>query len=221
MSGRDEKAGGELRDRSMDSWYLRSGKRCLDIAASLGTLVLLLPFFAGIALAIRLTMGKGILFRQERPGLGRKPFIINKFRTMRESREANGELSPDGVRLTRFGEFLRRTSLDELPELVNVLRGEMSLVGPRPLLMEYLGRYSPHQARRMDVKPGITGWAQVNGRNAIDWDAKFAHDVWYVDHLTFGLDLRILGLTLEKVFVKEGISHEGHVTMPGFKGIGS
>ncbi len=202
----------------MDSWYLRSGKRCLDIAASLGALVLLLPFFAGIALAIRLTMGKGILFRQERPGLGKKPFIINKFRTMRESRERNGELSPDGVRLTRFGEFLRRMSLDELPELVNVLRGEMSLVGPRPLLMEYLGRYSQRQARRMDVKPGITGWAQVNGRNAIDWDAKFAHDVWYVDHLTFGLDLRILGLTLKKVFAKEGISHEGHVTMPGFKG---
>lgn len=193
----------------------------MDIVASLGTLVLLFPFLAVIALAIRLTMGKGILFRQERPGLDRRPFIINKFRTMLESKDMNGELSPDQVRLTGFGEFLRRTSLDELPELVNVLRGDMSLVGPRPLLMEYLDRYSLHQARRMEVKPGITGWAQVNGRNAIDWDAKFAHDVWYVDHLTFGLDMRILGLTLKKVFAKEGISHQGHVTMPGFKGKGS
>ena len=154
----------------MDSWYSRAGKRSLDIVASLGTLVLLFPFLAVIALAIRLTMGKGILFRQERPGLGRRPFVINKFRTMLESRDMNGELSPDQVRLTGFGEFLRRTSLDELPELVNVLRGDMSLVGPRPLLMEYLDRYSSHQARRMEVKPGITGWAQVNGRNAIDWD---------------------------------------------------
>ena len=205
----------------MDSWYSHVGKRSLDLVASLGSLILLFPFLAVIALSIRLTMGKGILFRQERPGLDKRPFTINKFRTMRESRDAKGELSPDHVRLTGFGEFLRRTSLDELPELANVLRGDMSLVGPRPLLMEYLGRYSSTQARRMEVKPGITGWAQVNGRNALVWDAKFEHDVWYVDHLTFGLDMRILGLTLKKVFTKEGISHEGHVTMPGFKGTGS
>ena len=202
----------------MDSWYLRSGKRCLDIAASLGTLVLLLPFFAGIALAIRLTMGKGILFRQERPGLGRKPFIINKFRTMRESRETNGELSPDGVRLTRFGEFLRRTSLDEFPELLNVLRGEMSLVGPRPLLMEYLGRYSQYQARRMDVKPGITGWAQINGRNAITWERKFNLDVWYVDHVTFWLDIKIIALTLWGLLKRKDINQPGQATMEEFLG---
>jgi sugar transferase EpsL len=193
----------------------------LDLVASLVTLVLLFPFLVVIALAIRLTMGRGVLFRQERPGLDRRPFIINKFRTMLESRDMNGDLSPDQVRLTGFGEFLRRTSLDELPELINVLKGDMSLVGPRPLLMDYLDRYSSFQARRMEVKPGITGWAQVNGRNAINWDAKFANDVWYVDHLTFGLDMRILGQTLKKVFAKEGISHEGHATMPGFKGIGS
>jgi sugar transferase EpsL len=190
----------------------------LDILASSAILALLSPFLAVIALAIRLTMGRGVFFRQERPGFDRKPFIINKFRTMLESRSTNGDLSPDHVRLTGFGEFLRRTSLDELPELVNVLRGDMSLVGPRPLLMEYLDRYSSDQARRMEVKPGITGWAQVNGRNAIDWDRKFEHDVWYVDHLTFSLDMRILGLTLKKVFTKEGISYEGHATMPGFKG---
>lgn len=193
----------------------------MDLVASLGVLTLLSPFLAVIALAIRLSMGNGVLFRQERPGLGRKPFIINKFRTMRESRERNGELSPDHTRLTGFGAFLRQTSLDELPELMNVLRGDMSLVGPRPLLMEYLDRYTSDQARRMEVKPGITGWAQVNGRNAIDWDTKFEHDVWYVDHLTFSLDMKILCMTLKKVFTKEGISYEGHVTMPGFKGKGS
>jgi sugar transferase EpsL len=204
----------------MPSIYSRAGKRALDIAVSLGILILLSPFLLIIALAVRSTMGKGILFRQERPGLRRKPFIINKFRTMCESRDENGELAPDQVRLTGFGEFLRRTSLDELPELINVLNGDMSLVGPRPLLMEYLARYTPVQARRMEVKPGITGWAQVNGRNAIDWETKFKYDVWYVDHLTFGLDMRILGLTLMKVFNKEGISYKGHATMPGFKGTG-
>lgn len=204
----------------MDSWYSRTGKRSLDIAVSLVALVLLFPFLSVIAMAIRLTMGKVVFFRQQRPGLGRKPFIINKFRTMSENRSKSGELSPDHVRLTGFGRFLRRTSLDELPELINVLRGEMSLVGPRPLLMDYLNRYSSYQARRMEVKPGITGWAQVNGRNAIDWDKRFEHDVWYIDHLTFGLDIRILWLTLMKVFTKVGISHKGHATMPGFKGTG-
>lgn len=140
---------------------------------------------------------------------------------MNEISDEKGKLLPDHVRLTNFGRFLRHTSLDELPELINVIKGEMSLVGPRPLLMEYLDRYSLEQARRMEVKPGITGWAQVNGRNAIDWDTKFEHDVWYIDHLTFGLDIKILCMTLKKVFTKEGISYEGHVTMPGFKGKGS
>ena len=192
----------------------------MDLLASFFALVLMFPFLLIVALAVRVTMGKPIFFRQERPGLYRKPFMINKFRTMSEIRGKSGDLSPDHARLTGFGRFLRRTSLDELPELMNVFRGDMSLVGPRPLLMEYLDRYSPFQARRMEVKPGITGWAQVNGRNAIDWDTKFEHDVWYVDHLTFGLDMRILGLTLMKVFTKEGISYEGHATMPGFKGTG-
>ena len=204
----------------MDCRYSRTGKRFLDIAVSLVALVLFVPFLSIIAMAIRLTMGKVVFFRQQRPGLGRKPFIIDKFRTMNENRSKSGELSPDHVRLTGFGRLLRRTSLDELPELINVLKGDMSLVGPRPLLMEYLDRYSSYQARRMEVKPGITGWAQINGRNALDWDKKFEFDVWYVDHLTFGLDIRILWLTLMKVFTKEGISYEGHATMPGFKGTG-
>ena len=201
----------------MGAWYTRSGKRLLDIALSLFLLVALLPVLLVIALAIRLTMGKPVIYEQERPGLDRRPFLIRKFRTMSEARRSDGEPAPDDVRLTGFGKLLRRISLDELPELVNVLHGEMSMVGPRPLLMDYLGRYSAEQARRMEVKPGVTGWAQVNGRNAIDWDRKFAYDVWYVDHVSFGLDLKILGLTLPKVFASEGISHAGHATMPGFQ----
>jgi sugar transferase EpsL len=201
--------------------YRRGGKRVVDLALSVLALVALWPVLLASALLVRLRLGRPILFRQKRPGLQAQPFSLYKFRTMIDGSDDQGNMLPDAERLTSLGRFLRDRSLDELPELYNVLRGDMSLVGPRPLLMEYLGRYSSTQARRMEVKPGITGWAQVNGRNALDWDAKFEHDVWYVDHLTFGLDMRILGLTLKKVFTKEGISHEGHVTMPGFKGTGS
>ena len=181
-------------------------------------LLIIMPLMAAVALSIRLTMGRGVFYKQVRPGLRARPFVIRKFRTMMETRDGRGELAPDSVRLTGFGRFLRRASLDELPELWNVVRGDMSLVGPRPLLMEYVGRYSREQARRMDVRPGITGWAQVNGRNALDWEAKFRHDVWYVDHISFMKDVEIMGLTLLKVFAREGISHGGHATMPGFMG---
>jgi lipopolysaccharide/colanic/teichoic acid biosynthesis glycosyltransferase len=153
-----------------------------------------------------------------RPGLHGKPFVMLKFRTMTDQRDANGELLPDDLRLTRFGKWLRSTSLDELPELFNVLKGEMSLVGPRPLLMEYLPRYTPEQARRHEVKPGITGWAQVNGRNALSWEEKFQLDVWYVDHWNLWLDMKILLLTIWKVLKREGISAEGSATMPVFTG---
>jgi len=163
-------------------------------------------------------MGSPVLFRQVRPGLHRKPFVMYKFRTMRDLRDTEGRLLPDEMRLTRVGHILRATSLDELPELFNVLKGEMSLVGPRPLLMEYLELYTPEQARRHEVKPGITGWAQVNGRNAITWEEKFKLDVWYVDNWSLGLDLKILALTLIKVLKREGISADGHATMPEFRG---
>jgi sugar transferase EpsL len=171
-----------------------------------------------VALSIWLTMGRRVFYKQDRPGLRGRPFKIWKFRTMRDIRNNNGEPAPDHERLTGFGRFLRRSSLDELPELINVILGDMSLVGPRPLLMDYLDRYSPEQARRMEVKPGITGWAQVKGRNAIDWETKFRHDIWYVDNISFLKDVEILGLTILKVFTREGISHENHVTMPGFWG---
>lgn len=163
-------------------------------------------------------MGSGVLFRQERPGLGGAPFYLIKFRTMHHATDTDGSLLRDGERLTRLGGFLRSTSLDELPELWNVLKGEMSLVGPRPLLMEYLPLYSAEQARRHEVLPGITGWAQVNGRNAISWEEKFALDVWYVDNRSFGLDLKILLLTALKVLKREGISAAGESTMPRFTG---
>jgi lipopolysaccharide/colanic/teichoic acid biosynthesis glycosyltransferase len=169
-------------------------------------------------LLVRVNMGAPVLFHQERPGLHGRPFILYKFRTMRDLRDVEGRLLPDEMRLTRLGRILRSTSLDELPELFNVLKGEMSLVGPRPLLMEYLNRYTPEQARRHEVKPGITGWAQVNGRNAITWEEKFKLDVWYVDNWNLGLDLKILGLTLIKVLKREGISAGGHATMPEFRG---
>jgi lipopolysaccharide/colanic/teichoic acid biosynthesis glycosyltransferase len=163
-------------------------------------------------------MGKPILFRQERIGAKGKPFTILKFRTMTMKRDNDGHLLPDALRLTRFGRFLRGSSLDELPELLNVLKGDMSLVGPRPLLMQYLDRYTPEQARRHEVKPGITGWAQVHGRNALTWEEKFTLDVWYVDHCSLSLDLRILLLTLWKVLKREGISQEGSATMTEFMG---
>lgn len=190
----------------------------MDIVGAAVGLVLASPIMAVAALAIRATMGRPVLFRQLRPGLGGKPFLLLKFRTMRP--EAPGSRGPasDAERLTPLGRFLRAASIDELPTLWNVLRGDMSLVGPRPLLMEYLDRYSPEQARRHEVKPGITGWAQVNGRNALSWEEKFRLDVWYVDHCSFLLDLKILFLTLLKVLRREGINHPGEATMPEFQG---
>ncbi len=193
-------------------------KRIFDLlAASFGLLVLALPLLA-LAWQVRRKLGSPVLFAQVRPGLHGKPFRMVKFRTMTDARDASGALLPDAQRLTLFGRFLRASSLDELPELWNVLRGEMSLVGPRPLLMEYLPLYSPEQARRHDVRPGITGWAQVNGRNAISWADKFALDVWYVDHRSLWLDVRILWLTVRKVLVRDGISAAGEATMPRFEG---
>lgn len=193
-------------------------KRLFDILLSAcGLFVLVVPLLA-LAWQVRRKLGSPVLFTQVRPGLHGKPFRMVKFRTMTDARDASGALLPDSQRLTPFGRFLRASSLDELPELWNVLRGEMSLVGPRPLLMEYLPLYSPEQARRHEVRPGITGWAQVNGRNAISWADKFALDVWYVDHRSLWLDVRILWLTVRKVLVRDGISAEGEATMPAFTG---
>jgi sugar transferase EpsL len=193
-------------------------KRVVDIVGASVGIILLAPVMLAVALLVLLTMGRPVLFRQQRPGLRGKPFTLYKFRTMRDARTASGELLPDELRLTTFGKWLRSTSLDELPELFNVLKGEMSLVGPRPLLMEYLPRYSPEQARRHEVKPGITGWAQVNGRNALSWEEKFRLDVWYVDRWNLWLDMKILLLTIWKVLKREGISAEGSATMPVFTG---
>lgn len=194
-------------------------KPAMDRGAALAALLLLAPVLAAVALLVRVRLGRPVLFRQRRPGLGGRPFPIYKFRSMTDARAEDGTLLPDACRLTRFGRFLRSTSLDELPELVNVLRGEMSLVGPRPLRMRYLPRYTKEQARRHEVRPGITGWAQVNGRNAISWERKLALDVFYVDQLSAWLDLRILGLTLVKLVRREGISAEGHATVPEFRGV--
>jgi lipopolysaccharide/colanic/teichoic acid biosynthesis glycosyltransferase len=193
-------------------------KRVVDIVGASVGIILFAPVMLVVALLVLLTMGRPVLFRQQRPGLRGKPFTLYKFRTMRDARSASGELLPDELRLTTFGKWLRSTSLDELPELFNVLKGDMSLVGPRPLLMEYLPRYSPEQARRHEVKPGITGWAQVNGRNALRWEEKFRLDVWYVDHWNLWLDMKIVLLTIWKVLKREGISAEGCATMPVFTG---
>jgi lipopolysaccharide/colanic/teichoic acid biosynthesis glycosyltransferase len=193
-------------------------KRLFDLLAiSLG-LVVISPLLLLIALLVWIFHGRPILFAQKRPGYKGQPFYIYKFRTMNERRAPDGSLLPDAERITPLGRFLRTASLDELPELFNILRGEMSLVGPRPLLMQYLERYSPEQARRHDVLPGITGWAQVNGRNALTWEDKFRLDVWYVDHWSFWLDIRILLLTLWKVLKREGISQPGHATAEEFMG---
>ena len=193
-------------------------KRLFDFAfALLGLIALALPLLILIVL-VRRKLGSPVFFRQVRPGLDGKPFEMVKFRTMTDERSPDGQLQPDAVRLTAFGRFLRSTSLDELPELWNVLKGDMSLVGPRPLLMEYLPLYTPEQARRHEVRPGVTGWAQVNGRNAISWEEKFELDVWYVDHQSLWLDIKILWLTVKKVLVREGISAAGDATMPIFKG---
>lgn len=193
-------------------------KRAFDCIAALLGFAVLLPVMIAIALMVRLSVGSPVLFRQQRPGLNGKPFRLVKFRTMRNVVGAHGQPLSDAERLTRLGRFLRATSLDELPELWNVLRGEMSLVGPRPLLMEYLSLYTPVQARRHEVRPGITGWAQISGRNAISWDDRLALDVWYVDHYNFWLDLKILAMTLIRVIRREGISQEGHATVQRFRG---
>ena len=193
-------------------------KRLFDILLVLLTAPLWLPLLAVLALLVRLKLGSPVLFRQERPGLHGRPFTILKFRTMVNFREVGGDLISDEERLTRLGKCLRAMSLDELPELFNVLRGDMSLVGPRPLLMCYLPRYTPEQARRHEVRPGITGWAQVNGRNAISWEEKFKYDVWYVDHRSLTLDIKILCRTIWNVVRRKDISATNHATMPEFMG---
>lgn len=194
-------------------------KRLLDVLLVVASLPFVLPVMVVVALLIRCRMGAPILFRQQRPGLQGMPFEMLKFRTMRDERGADGEILPDEKRLARFGAFLRSTSLDELPGLWNVLKGDMSLVGPRPLLMEYLPLYDAEQARRHEVRPGLTGWAQVNGRNALSWEEKFALDVWYVDNKNLLLDAKILLMTFLKVLKREGVSAHGEVTMKKFEGI--
>jgi lipopolysaccharide/colanic/teichoic acid biosynthesis glycosyltransferase len=193
-------------------------KRAIDVALAGAGLVAAAPVLGAAALAVRVTMGAPVLFRQRRPGKGGVPFEIYKLRTMLDALDERGHPRPDAERLTRLGRFLRATSIDELPELFNVLEGTMSLVGPRPLLMQYLERYSAEQARRHEVLPGITGWAQVNGRNALTHERRFELDVWYVDHWSPRLDLEILVRTLFTVFAREGIAHEGHATMFEFQG---
>lgn len=192
-------------------------KRLMDLFIAVPAFIVLLPVYAIVTLLVCLLIGFPVLFRQKRPGLEGKPFTMYKFRTMTDARGHDGALLPDAARLTRFGRFLRATSLDELPGLLNVLKGDMSLVGPRPLLMKYLERYSPKQARRHEVRPGITGWAQVNGRNAITWEEKFNLDVWYVDNQSFWLDIKIIFLTIFKIFKREGINQAGQATMEEFK----
>lgn len=193
-------------------------KRFFDILISLLVLVLLSPVLLLVAMLIRLNLGSPVMFRQVRPGLNAKPFEMVKFRTMRDALDTEGNPLPDEKRMTRLGSLLRATSLDELPELWNVLKGNMSLVGPRPLLMEYLPLYSPEQFRRHEVRPGVTGWAQINGRNALSWEKKFKLDVWYVDNHSLRLDLKILVLTVKQVLVRDGISAEGQATIERFRG---
>lgn len=198
--------------------YKRFGKRLIDVGMTVIALALAWPLLLGLSMLVRITHGPPILFRQTRPGLHGRPFRLIKFRTMCSTFDAQGNLLPDAERLTRLGRWLRATSLDELPELWNVLRGDMSLVGPRPLLMEYLPLYSAEQARRHEVKPGITGWAQVNGRNSLSWEKKFELDVWYVEHQSLWLDIKIMAFTIRKVLLREGISAQGEDTMPRFTG---
>lgn len=193
-------------------------KKAFDRGVAAVGLVATAPLLAAASAAVGVSMGRPVVFRQTRPGLGGRPFDVYKLRTMRDARDASGAPLPDAERLTRVGRLLRATSLDELPQLWNVLKGDLSLVGPRPLLMEYLPRYSKEQARRHDVLPGITGWAQVHGRNALDWNERFRLDVWYVDHWSLALDAKILLMTVKSVLAREGISREGHATMPNFQG---
>jgi lipopolysaccharide/colanic/teichoic acid biosynthesis glycosyltransferase len=198
----------------MSHWYRDHGKRLLDLIAVGGTLPLWLPAVALLAVFVRLVLGRPVWFRQERPGLQGRPFQLVKFRTMTGTRDPSGRLLPDGDRMTKVGDFLRSTSLDELPELWHVLTGRMSLVGPRPLLLQYLPHYSASEFRRHAVRPGITGWAQINGRNQQTWEERFTLDLWYVDHVCLALDIRILCTTLVKLVRREGIRQIGHATMP-------
>jgi sugar transferase EpsL len=196
-------------------------KTIADRGAALSALLLLSPLFLVVSVLVRRHLGAPVLFRQQRPGYAERPFELLKFRTMTNQRDASGALLPDAQRLTPFGRWLRATSIDELPELINILRGEMSFIGPRPLLMQYLPLYSPEQARRHDVKPGFSGWAQINGRNTLSWEEKFRLDVWYVDHQSFWLDLHIFLITVWKVIRREGISAAGEATMAPFTGSAS
>ncbi|CAI8723044.1 MULTISPECIES: sugar transferase [Bacillus] len=196
-------------------------KRAFDALTAVLTLMLLSFIILIVALLVRFKLGSPIIFKQQRPGLHGKPFYVYKFRTMTDAKDEEGNFLPDNVRLTSFGKLLRKLSLDELPQLINLIKGYISLVGPRPLLMEYLPLYTSQQARRHEVHPGITGWAQVNGRNAISWEDKFKLDVWYVDNQSLWLDIKILFLTVAKVFKSEGISQQGHVTMQKFTGLNS
>jgi sugar transferase EpsL len=198
--------------------FMRLSKRVFDLIVVSLSLIVTLPLMLVISLLVWVFLGSPILFRQQRPGFKGKPFLTYKFRTMTNHTGPDGKLLPDAERLTHFGGFLRSTSLDDIPQIFNVLRGEMSLVGPRPLLMQYLKRYTPEQMRRHDVLPGITGWAQINGRNALDWEDKFRLDVWYVDHWSFWLDLKILFMTPWKVFKREGINQPGQATVEEFRG---
>lgn len=200
------------------SFYEKYIKRLMDIVLSGGALIALSPVLLVTAILVRTKLGSPVIFCQERPGKDEKVFKLYKFRSMTDARDENGELLPDSVRLTRFGKLLRSTSLDELPELWNILRGDMSIVGPRPLLVRYLPRYNEEQKHRHDVRPGLTGWAQVNGRNAISWEEKFRLDVWYVENLSFWVDMKTIFLTVKKVFCREGISSETAATMEEFMG---
>ena len=193
-------------------------KRFFDLVIAVPLLIIIAPVLVLDEFLVRMRIGAPVLFRQVRPGLHGKPFYIYKFRTMTDARDKDGNLLPDRERLTRLGQFLRKTSMDELPELFNVIKGNMSIIGPRPLLMQYLDRYTPEQARRHEVKPGMTGWAQVNGRNALTWEDKFKLDVWYVDHQSLSLDLKIIALTIWKILKREGISQPGQATASEFMG---
>lgn len=207
-------------DRSLRDTVI-SFKRLVDIVFSIIGLLLFSPILLITSALIRINLGTPILYKQIRPGFRGKPFRLYKFRTMTDEKDHDGNFLPDADRLTGFGRFLRAASVDELPELLNILKGEMSLVGPRPLLMRYLDRYTPEQARRHEVKPGLTGWTQVNGRNALSWEEKFQLDVWYVDHRTFWLDIKIILMTIRQVLKRDGISHSGEATMPEFMGTGT